>query len=646
MRLLLALLLAAAMAFPSSAKGKAVTPADLARKELRDNYKGKASLRLKKDKTLGRDGFRIIPGKDGVTVSANDGHGLLYGVYHLLRQTHEPVAETVSVPAYGLRILNHWDNLDGTIERGYAGKSLWKWDELPDSVSPRYEEYVRLNAMTGINGTVLNNVNASSKILSGEYLAKVARLADVFRPYGIRVYLSVNFASPMQLGGLPTADPLDFAVAEWWKEKCDEIYRLIPDFGGFLVKANSEGQPGPCDFGRTHAEGANMLARALKPHDGIVMWRSFVYSPSDADRAKQAYLEFKPLDGKFDDNVIVQIKNGPVDFQPREPFSPLFGAMPSTPQMVEFQITQEYLGHSNHIAWLAPMWEEFFRDVPPSSLVAAAGVANVGDSDNLTGHPMARANWYAFGRLAWNPSLTSRDIILEWLPQAIEGYDRMPADVREGLADMMLGSREAVVDYMMPLGLHHIFAFGHHYGPEPWCDVEGARPDWLPRYYHRADTAGIGFDRSASGSDAVSQYPDKYRELYGDADKCPESLLLWFHHVPWDRKMKSGATLWDEMCRRYQRGCDKVADMQRQWAAAREYVDPELFRDVEDRLTIQARDAQWWKDACLLYFGQFSGMPIPDDVTPPVHTLDELIKVSLPITNYECPSKELLNSRR
>lgn len=646
MRLLLALLLAVAMAFPSSAKGKAVTPADLARKELRDNYKGKASLRLKKDKTLGRDGFRIIPGKDGVTVSANDGHGLLYGVYHLLRQTHEPVAETVSVPAYGLRILNHWDNLDGTIERGYAGKSLWKWDELPDSVSPRYEEYARLNAMTGINGTVLNNVNASSKILSGEYLAKVARLADVFRPYGIRVYLSVNFASPMQLGGLPTADPLDFAVAEWWKEKCDEIYRLIPDFGGFLVKANSEGQPGPCDFGRTHAEGANMLARALKPHDGIVMWRSFVYSPSDADRAKQAYLEFKPLDGKFDDNVIVQIKNGPVDFQPREPFSPLFGAMPSTPQMVEFQITQEYLGHSNHIAWLAPMWEEFFRDVSPSSLVAAAGVANVGDSDNLTGHPMARANWYAFGRLAWNPSLTSRDIILEWLPQAIEGYDRMPADVREGLADMMLGSREAVVDYMMPLGLHHIFAFGHHYGPEPWCDVEGARPDWLPRYYHRADTAGIGFDRSASGSDAMSQYPDKYRELYGDADKCPESLLLWFHHVPWDRKMKSGATLWDEMCRRYQRGCDKVADMQRQWAAAREYVDPELFRDVEDRLTIQARDAQWWKDACLLYFGQFSGMPIPDDVTPPVHTLDELMKVSLPITNYECPSKELLNSRR
>lgn len=646
MRLLLALLLAAAMAFPSSAKGKAVTPVDLARKELRDNYKGKVSLRLKKDKTLGRDGFRIIPGKDGVTVSANDGRGLLYGVYHLLRQTHEPVAETVSVPAYGLRILNHWDNLDGTIERGYAGKSLWKWDELPDSVSPRYEEYARLNAMTGINGTVLNNVNASSKILSGEYLAKVARLADVFRPYGIRVYLSVNFASPMQLGGLPTADPLDPAVAEWWNTKCDEIYRLIPDFGGFLVKANSEGQPGPCDFGRTHAEGANMLARALKPHDGIVMWRSFVYSPSDADRAKQAYLEFKPLDGKFDDNVIVQIKNGPVDFQPREPFSPLFGAMPSTPQMVEFQITQEYLGHSNHIAWLAPMWEEFFRDVSPSSLVAAAGVANVGDSDNLTGHPLARANWYAFGRLAWNPSLTSRDIILEWLPQAIEGYDRMPADVREGLADMMLGSREAVVDYMMPLGLHHIFAFGHHYGPEPWCDVEGARPDWLPRYYHRADTAGIGFDRSASGSDAVSQYPDKYRELYGDADKCPESLLLWFHHVPWDRKMKSGATLWDEMCRRYQRGCDKVADMQRQWAAAREYVDPELFRDVEDKLTIQARDAQWWKDACLLYFGQFSGMPIPDDVTPPVHTLDELMKVSLPITNYECPSKELLNSRR
>ena len=545
-----------------------------------------------------------------------------------------------------MRVLNHWDNLDGTIERGYSGHSIWNWDELPDVVSPRYREYARANASVGINGVVLNNVNASSKILSAEYLAKVAKIADVFRPYGIKVYLSANFAAPMQLGSLKTADPLEPEVAAWWKAKADEIYKLIPDFGGFLVKANSEGQPGPCDFDRTHAEGANMMARALKPHGGIVMWRAFVYSPADADRAKQAYIEFQPLDGKFDDNVIVQIKNGPIDFQPREPYSPLFGAMPQTDQMVEFQVTQEYLGHSNHIAYLAPMWTEFFDYVSPSSLKAIAGVANVGNDTNWTGHPMAQANWYAFGRLAWNPQLSSEEIIDEWMPMTLNYPENTPKEVTDGLKKMMLDSREAVVDYMMPLGLHHLFAFGHHYGPEPWCDIKGGRPDWMPPYYHRADSAGLGFNRSSSGSNAVAQYPAQLAKKLDDINTCPEEFILWFHHVPWDFKMKSGATLWQELCNRYQSGVESVETMQRQWTAAKPYIDPELWNDVNERLMTQARDANWWREGCLLYFQQFSGMPIPDNVTPPVHTLDQLKGIKLGISNYECPTPELLNSKR
>lgn len=630
------------------AKGAA---AAIAAQELRDSWSGNGTvvLRVKRDKALGEEGYRIIPSGDNLTVTANSGTGLLYGAYHLLRMQSmgKPVDSVITeVPAFDLRVLNHWDNLDGTIERGYAGKSLWKWEELPGKVSPRYKEYARANASVGINGVVLNNVNASSRILSREYIEKVRVLADIFRPYGIKVYLSANFAAPMQLDSLPTADPLDKDVAKWWKKKCDEIYAAIPDFGGFLVKANSEGQPGPCDFGRTHAEGANMMARALRPHGGKVMWRAFVYSPVDADRAKQAYMEFQPLDGKFDDNVIVQIKNGPVDFQPREPFSPLFGAMPSTPQMAELQVTQEYLGHANHVAFLAPMWEEFFGWVKPESLKAIAGVANIGDDENWTGHPLAQANWYAFGRLAWNPALTSGEIVREWLPAGVYGSHDVPADIKSGIEDMMLMSREAVVDYMMPLGLHHLFAFGHHYGPEPWCNPEGARPDWLPSYYHRADSAGIGFDRSPSGSNAIAQYPEPYRSLYASSSTCPDNLLLWFHHLPWDYKMKSGATLWDELCRHYERGCVAVSDMQKSWMKAKPYIAPELYRDVEERLATQARDAIWWKDGCLLYFGEISGMPLPDDVTAPVHTLEQLRAVDLGISNYESPSTSLLNSKR
>ena len=551
--------------------------------------------------------------------------------------------QTTENPAYSLRILNHWDNMDRTVERGYAGQSLWNWEELPNTLSDRYKEYARANASIGINGTVLNNVNASPQILSTEYLQKVKALADIFRPYGLRVYLSVNFASPMALDSLSTADPLDKKVIRWWKNKVKEIYRIIPDFGGFLVKANSEGQPGPCDFGRTHAEGANMLADALKPYKGIVMWRAFVYSPSDADRAKQAYLEFEPLDGQFRNNVIVQVKNGPIDFQPREPYSPLFSAMQHTPLMAEFQVTQEYLGHSNHLAYLAPMWKEFFEFVTPASLKAVAGVANIGTDTNWCGHTFAQANWYAFGRLSWQPSLSSEHIADEWLKQT---FDSQPSDINAQLKKMMLDSHEAVVNYMMPLGLHHIFAWGHHYGPEPWCNIPGARPDWLPSYYHRADKQGIGFDRSSKGSNAVAQYPENLSKQYDNISTCPEEYLLWFHHVPWNYRMKSGRTLWDEFCYHYDNGVRQVRDFQKIWDAAEKYIDAERFHEVQSALKIQARDAVWWKDACLLYFQKFSSMPIPYEIERPIHELKDLQKIHLPISNYECPTKELLNKNR
>ena len=612
---------------------------------------GERPAKLRVDTALtsvtGPEGFRLVSAPDGaLLIEAATPTGALYGVFAARRLGTANITDTIAErPAYGLRVLNHWDNLDGTIERGYAGRSLWQWDSLPAIVSPRYAEYARANASVGINTVVLNNVNASPRVLSAPYIAKVAALAATMRPYGIRVMLSVNFASPMALDSLPTADPLDPAVRQWWRDKADEIYAAIPDFGGFLVKANSEGQPGPMDFGRTHADGANMLADALRSHGGKVMWRAFVYSPSDADRAKQAYLEFDPLDGRFAPEVIVQIKNGPVDFQPREPYSPLFGAMPQTAEAVEFQVTQEYLGHANHLAFLAPMWEEFFSYVEPGSLTAVAGVANIGDEANYTGHPLAEANWYALGRLAWDPSLSSRRIAGEWVDAALIDPATTPGNVRDNLIEMLLGSREAVVDYMMPLGLHHIFAFGHHYGPEPWCERDGARPDWLPSYYHRADSAGIGFDRTAAtGSGATTQYPEPLRSRLERRETCPEELLLWFHHVPWTHRMKSGRTLWEELGASYQRGLDTVRGYRDRWDEARPWIDPEVWADVERRLAVQERDAEWWKDGCLLYFATFAGLPWPSTAEPAVYSLDALREVRLPIDNYTNPSHEMLNT--
>ncbi|MDR1938939.1 MAG: alpha-glucuronidase, partial [Tannerellaceae bacterium] len=527
----------------------------------------------------------------------------------------------------------HWDNLDRSVERGYAGLSLWRWDELPGKLSPRYEAYARANASIGINGTVLNNVNAEPQILAPDYLAKVKAIADVFRPWGLKVYLSVNFSSPKELGGLPGSDPLNKEVVKWWNDKIKEIYALIPDLGGFLVKANSEGLPGPQDYGRTHADGANMLADALAPYKGIVMWRAFVYSPNREDRAKQAVLEFLPLDGQFRDNVIIQIKNGPVDFQPREPFSPLFGALRKTQAMVEFQITQEYLGFSNHLVYLAPLFKETLESDTYSGgqgstiskrIKAIAGVTNIGDDANWCGHPFAQSNWYAFGRLAWNPALSPEQIADEWLKMSFTSHPAFLHPMKE----MMLSSREACVNYMMPLGLHHLFSFDRHYGPEPWGYIPGGRPDWMPCYYHRADSAGLGFDRTATGSNAVSQYAPPLNDIYNDISRCPENLLLWFHHVPWNHPMKNGRTLWDNLCYQYDTGVQQVREYQKLWDKVEPYVDADRFRLVQSRLKIQARDAVWWKDACLLYFQTFSKYPIPYTLERPIHELEELMKVN------------------
>ena len=607
--------------------------------------------------SLGGDGFLIrsakYKDKDCFLLASEGKTGVLYAVFNLLKtiQTVYPFPSSMNVkekPSYKIRILNHWDNIDGTIERGYAGHSLWKWEDLPSKLSARYKDYARANASIGINGTVLDNVNASPEILSTAYLIKVKALADVFRPYGIRVYLSVNFSSPTALGGLPTSDPLNKDVRRWWFVKAKEIYSLIPDFGGFLVKANSEGLPGPQDFGRTHADGANMLADALKPYHGIVMWRAFVYNSGMDDRAGQAYKEFLPLDGKFRSNVILQVKNGPIDFQPREPISALFGAMKQTPIMPEFQITQEYLGESNHLVYLAPLFKECLDSDTYSlgkgstvakvtdgslfknSLTAIAGVANIGEDANWCGHHFAQANWYAFGRLAWNHELSSEQIADEWIKLTFNDKKEFVEPVKE----MMLDSREAAVNYMMPLGLHHLFAWGHHYGPEPWCAVEGARPDWLPSYYHKADSIGIGFDRTLSGSASVGQYNSPLREEYNALDRCPERFLLWFHHVPWEYKMKNGRSLWAELCYTYDKGVKQVREYQKVWDRMEPYVDAQRFHEVQSRLKIQAKDAVWWKDACLLYFQTFSHQPIPYDIERPVNELDDLKKTKLNLKHH------------
>ncbi|AOL21290.1 alpha-glucuronidase family glycosyl hydrolase [Xanthomonas citri pv. malvacearum] len=596
---------------------------------------------------LGRDGYLIRSAEiDGHRVTAIVGGsdiGVLYGTFHLLRllQTGQSLAalDVRTSPRLQLRMLNHWDNLDGLVERGYAGASLWNWQTLPGYLDPRYTDYARANASLGINGTVLNNVNANAWSLTPQYLDKAAALANVFRPYGIAVFLSARFSAPIEIGGLKTADPLDPQVQRWWCDTADAIYARIPDFGGFLVKANSEGQPGPQDYGRSHADGANLLADALAPHGGVVMWRAFVYSHEQPDdRAKQAYSEFVPLDGAFADNVIVQVKNGAIDFQPREPFHPLFGAMRKTPLMPEFQITKEYLGFSTHLAYLGPLFSEtlqadtyargkgstvaktvdgrLFPESKRTPLTGIAGVANIGADRNWSGSIFDQANWYAYGRLAWDPQLSPQAIAQEWARMT---FSNDPAVV-EPVVGMMLRSREAVVDYMTPLGLHHLMGRGHHYGPAPW-DAGSERPDWDPVYYHRADRNGIGFDRSASGSNAVAQYAPPVARVFGDVQRVPEPLLLWFHHVRWDHRMASGRPLWDELVWRYDHGVAEVAAMRTTWQGLAGKIDAQRYQQVADFLAIQQREAQWWRDASIAYFQNVSGRPLPAGVSPPAHPL-------------------------
>ena len=626
---------------PDDATGK------IAKQELEYNWRGK-NVELKIDKSLNLgEGYNIYarPAQQGdniqyeATITASNPIGLLYGAYELIRlqntdayntgsgnqQNFSKAIDETEKPQVGLRILNHWDNLDGSIERGYAGKSIFKWEEIKlgkngkggsisKSLHDRLITYARANASLGINGSVLNNVNASPKMMTAEYINKVKIIANILRPYGIRVYLSINFASPMALGYTKTADPLDKKVQQWWKKKAKEIYATIPDFGGFLVKANSEGQPGPGDYHRTHADGANMLADAVKPYGGIIMWRSFVYGANHKgeDRVKQAVSEFKYQDGKFRDNVILQSKNGPLDFQPREPYAPIFDNIHQTPQIAELQITQEYLGQSKHLTYLAPMWKEFFGFVNPDRLVGISGVANIGDDANWCGHPFSQANWYAFGRLAWNPSISSEEIAHEWL---IQTYGCKDERFTKPVEMMMLTSREACVNYMMPLGLHHIFKFDHHYGPEPDGFKAEYPLEWCPVYYHKADAKGIGFDRSSDGTDAVGQYPEPYRSLYDNLATCPEEYLLWFHHVPWNYRMKSGSTLWEELCMRYNMGVSMVETYRDYWhTSTKEYMKDHIteWEMTDSLLNVQLASAKEWRDVCLKYFQTFSKMNIDE----------------------------------
>lgn len=645
--------------------GKSSTIA-IAKQELEQSWRGKDGakllLTLKKQKEIKGDGFKLSENE----IQANTELGILYGAYELLRrqQTGEVIKNEICNPSYERRVLNHWDNLDGSVERGYAGNSIF-WHDMEkgyavtDKDRILWKEYARANASVGINGAVLNNVNSSKLMLTAECLQKVKAISEVLRPYGIKTYLSVKFSSPTLIGGLKTSDPLNPEVIKWWKDKAKEVYKMIPDFGGFLIKANSEGEPGPQDYGRTHADGANMLADVVKPYGGIIMWRAFVYEVNSKDRGTQAYNEFMPLDGKFHDNVIIQVKNGPVDFQPREPFNPLFGAMKKTSVMPELQITQEYLGHSVQLVYLANMWEEFLKSdtyqegagstvarttdgsIFPQKYTAIAGVANIGLDSNWCGHHFAQSNWYAFGRMAWNNQLTSEKIADEWLKltfSPIEEKNIRISDWQKNflspVKQMMLESHEAAVNYSMPLGLHHIFAGlnNTHYGPGPWFGPEGIRTDWTAAYYHKADSFGIGFDRTEKGSDAVSQYQEPLKSKFANIETCPEVYLLWFHHVPWDYKMQNGRILWDELCYAYDKGVKEVRGFQKTWDMVQPYVDEQRFVEVQSKLRSHSRDAQIWKDGCLLYFQQFSKRPIPFDIERPVYDLDYLLKTDL--TNY------------
>ncbi len=603
-------------------------------------------------KAAGEEGFIIrsvlINNRKCIVITANSDKGVLYGSFYFLRllQTRQAInsLKVVTAPQLQLRMLNHWDNLNRTVERGYAGFSNWNWHMLPTYMDKRYRDYARANASVGINSTVLTNVNANATILTPEYLRKVAALADLFRTYGIRVFLTARFSAPVEMGGLPTADPLDPAVQQWWKNKADEIYKLIPDFGGFLVKANSEGQPGPQNYNRTHADGANMLADAVAPHKGIVIWRAFVYSNEvPEDRHKQAYNEFVPLDGKFRQNVLIQVKNGAIDFMPREPFHPLFGAMPKTQMMMEFQLTQEYLGQGTSLVFLAPLFRETLESdtwrngkgstvekvidgsLQTQTFNGMAGVTNIGNDINWCGHPFAQANWYALGRLTWDMKVIPEQIADEWLKMTFSVEEKFLAATKK----IMLESRDVILQYSMPMGLHHLITYGSHYGPAPWVD-KGARPDWTNVYYHKADSAGIGFNRTASGSNAIGQYAPEVQQSWSNPETCDEKYLLWFHHISWTHKMKSGRTLWEELCYQYYTGAERMKNVQNEWAKLKIYVDKDRFEQVTMLLQVQYEEAIWWRNSCVLYFQTFSKMAIPAGYEKPDKTLEYYKSLKFP----------------
>jgi alpha-glucuronidase len=612
--------------------------------------------------SAGAEGYVVqattVSGKAAIVVAGNSDVGVLRGAFALLRhmQCHRTLAGLAlsGAPKIQRRILDHWDNLDGSIERGYAGKSLWQWSSLPGTLSPRYTDYARANASIGINGVVLNNVNADPQILTSANLDKVAALATAFRPYGIAVYLSAQFGAPKVIGGLSTADPLDSGVKQWWTTLANSIYQKIPDFGGFLVKANSEGQPGPADYGRTHADGANMLAAALSPHGGIVMWRAFVYKDDGTDRIGQAYTEFKPLDGKFNSGTMVQVKNGPLDFQPREPFHQLFGAMTKTSLALEVQITKEYLGEDTHVVYLGTMWQETLQSdtyakgqgslvarVVDGSLTSApvsamAGVAGIGSDANWMGSHFNQANWYAFGRLAWSPDTSAQDIADEWIRQTFSNDPVVVAPVTQ----LMMNSRQNCVNYMEPLGLVHMMGSGNHYGPAPW--VSDQTPvNANPTYFEKADASGIGFDRTSAGSNTVAQYASQVASTFGTRSTTPDDFLLFFQHVKWDDKLpSSGRSIWEELVYRYSLGVDAVQTMKDQWAMAKGRVDTKRFNDVTGSLQTQHYEARWWRDACLTYFASLNKKAIPTGYSPPQQSLSFYQGLNCPsdATKPRCPA--------
>lgn len=573
-------------------------------------------------------------GQDCVVVTANTDRGMLFGTFHLLRllSLGEPIADldVVEEPRAKERVIDHWDNpFRGSVERGYAGQSIFDWETLPD-LRERYWDYARLLASTGINGVVVNNVNTEKpdreganaavagmegwQLLESENLEKVAALATVFRRYGIRTFLSVNYAAPMLVGDLDTADPLDDDVEAWWKRKADELYERVPDFGGFLVKADSEGQRGPYDYDRDHAEGANVLGRALEPHDGRVFWRAFVYSEHE-DRAVQAYETFEPLDGEFHDNVTLQIKNGPIDFQPREPVSTLFGAMPETNVACELQITQEYTGQGVHACSHLPQWEEVLefdthgdgegtevRDLLVDRAGEGfAGVANVGEDRNWTGHDLAQLNLYGFGRLAWDPTLGSEEVTREWAGQT---FGRNP-NVVETITRIQEESWPAVIDYETGgIGLMHMMYNGearleNHYDPGPgeWPEYTGIAED------------GIGIDRTPTGSDYAGQYRGPWPARYADPETCPEELLLFFHHLPWEHELDDGTTVVQRLYDNCFEGVERVRDLRERWNALEGTVDERRHRRVAERFDEQVVQAERWRDSLVSYFYEYAGVP-------------------------------------